>query len=255
MNKMFPYCRILYKLTDEPGWILGQMNGDKATVEGKCLAQKWYKYIIYDGSSCSWEIEDKYPVDIEPYDMHLRTNWLFSNELNKIFLPEENIPTPKSNAIFSDEFRIKFIFEQEDNDINDLVELLEEKIKYRRNVILDTYPEITFELNRITFSISVEYSTDIDERFESFIDKIRNDLFAYLIIDEYNYTKLLSWSDGINCRFKVQNYDEYNAVFEPIDAIINKDVLLNVLVKFKTDILNEHKKYIELVNTMNKKNI
>ena len=80
-------------------------------------------------------------------------------------------------------------------------------------------------------------------------------MFAYLIIDEYNYTKLLSWSDGINCRFKVQNYDEYNAVFEPIDAIINKDVLLNVLVKFKTDILNEHKKYIELVNTMNKKNI
>jgi len=252
MKKMYPYCEILFKITDEPGWILGKMNGGKAIVEEKCSTQKWFKYQVYDGCSCAWEISDKYPVEIDPYNMHLRSNWIFSNELNRIFLPEEIIPIPRSNAIISDDLHIKFNFNQEDNNINDLIDLHEDKIKYRGTQIINTYPEIAFELNRVSYRINAEYSTDIDNRLSSFINGLIYNKYSYFIIDEYNYTKFLAWCDGVNCRFKIQNYDEHNAVFEPIDVIIKKNVLINVLMKFKVDILNEHNKLIEIVKSVNR---
>ena len=58
--KYHPYCRVLYKTGNTPGWYVAYLNGTEQQVIEKCKKQPWTKYEIDFVNSRSKKEKEEY---------------------------------------------------------------------------------------------------------------------------------------------------------------------------------------------------
>lgn len=246
-TKMYPFCEILYKTDDCPGWLYGIMAGDKKTAEKKCK-KNFTSYKIFDGNNRAEEVKDLYPYKLNSATAHRTTDWIYDEETDRWFLPEETIPVPSSSSC-TDAKKIKFGFDLSggkwfnDNTLRDLLECYtEEKDIYCNDTVYIT-ASTTAKIDRKKIWISINYSDYVYENFIRFIEGVKADRYSYLIIDEYSFIKILSWPKGEKCRIKIQSYEKFiDLIHNMADFSIDKEVFITSISKFIEYLNNTYKK-------------
>ena len=243
-QKLYPYREVFYKTDDTPGWYIAVLAGDDQIVEAKCK-QLWTTYHILSGGEWASEVEDHYPYNPYACDAHMRTNWIYSKELNKWFMPDEIIPTPTSKCPNFIKFEISHTLDEEENTNDDLKNTLFDDLSLFGEEAVVITTNISFKAGNTEYSIQTLYAHYYDDSVSKFLNRIKKGEFSYFIIEEYWYTKLLVWTVGNQCRVKIQSYQDAEDS-EPLDFIIQKDVCIKIFSKFFDDIDKDYKKLEEM---------
>jgi len=245
-TKMHPFCEILYKTDDSPGWLYGIMAGDKKTVEKKCK-KNFFAYQIFDGNKTVEEVKDIYPCKPRSDMVHLTTDWIYNEELDRWFLPEETSTCPSSPC--TDAKKIKFGFDLSggkwfnSNTLSDLLEYYTEEKDICCNDTVYITASITVKIDRKKIWISINYSGYVYDDFCEFIEGIKADRYSYLIIEEYSFIKILSWPQGEKCRIKIQSYEKFiDLIYDMADFSIDKEVFISSISKFIEYLNNTYKR-------------
>ena len=103
MTDRQPHNLVFYKLDNSPGWLPADLFGDINTAKKSCEKYKklfnWYNYEIIPGTECEVKEPRFQKTELSPYCMHLTTNYIYSIDLKKWFIHEnEFIPLPKSEC-------------------------------------------------------------------------------------------------------------------------------------------------------------
>ncbi|MEI7475701.1 MAG: hypothetical protein WCK67_13080 [bacterium] len=220
MNNLNTYYRVLYKLDASVGWFYAEMSGDEKTCVQKCQKyldlKKWYDYKLY--GKCSGNASEFISYKPDAYITHMTTNLIYLPELKKWYEPNDVMPIPTNKCEISDEFSIDFYFDEVMND----GDFDEGEEPY---VTVDL--EIKSKMQSVKISVIWDWMvTDI----HNFIKKIEQDNYANILIEEWNYTKILVWTLDDKIRVIIQNYD--NLDIEIIfDALIDKQLFLSELMR------------------------
>jgi hypothetical protein len=226
----YQYFEVLYKTDDSPGWYIALLVGNSKEVEFKCQ-QLWKTYQILSGGEWMSKIEDNYPHNPYACDIHMRTNWIYSIELNKWFLPSEIIPTPTSKCKTYNKFNLIYSFDEDDNTIDDLQSSLFDVLFLHDEEAVEMICNLCFKAGSTEYSIRFLYAHYYGDRIISFLDSIENQEFSYFIIEEYWYVKILVWTIGDQCRIKIQSYQDAE-VSEPLDFTIDKQTCIDTFSNF-----------------------
>lgn len=245
-TKMYPFCQILYKTDDSPGWLYGIIAGDKNTAEQKCK-KNFTSYQIVGENKSTKEVKDHYPYKLNSADAHLTTDWIYNIETDRWFLPEETIPCPASPC--TDAKKIKIGFDLSDgkrSDDNSLRELLEyyteEKDIYCNDTVYITAC-ITIKVDKKKIWLCINYSGYVYENFINFIEGVKADKYSYLIIDEFNFIKIISWPQGEKCRIKIQSYEVFiDLIHDIADFSIDKEVFIRSISSLIEYLNNTYKR-------------
>ncbi len=237
-QKTYPYHEVFYKTDDTPGWFLALLVGNPKDVESKCQ-QLWKAYNIFPGGEWMSEIEDNYPYNPFAYDIHMRTNWIYSKELNKWFLPSEIIPTPTSKCKKYNKFEVVYTFDEDDNTVDDLQSSLFDGLHLHEGEAVEMVCNLCFKAGRNEYSIRFLYAHYYVDRIITFLDSIENNEFSYFIIEEYWYAKILVWTIGDQCRIKIQSYQDAE-VAEPLDFMTDKQTCIDTFSMFFEKLNNEY---------------
>ena len=250
MKDMYPYSKVFYKTDDSPGWNAAVLYGDEELAKQKA-SQLWKTFKIFSGSTYAWKQDDVYPAFLDPETMHMTSLWIYSNELQKYFFPDEEIPVPKSGCMAATTLKISFdMTEHEDNEVSDLTEFYLETLRYDKLDEVQIATDIIFETDTGVFKWCLRYSDAVYAQFKQFLSDIISKNFAHIIFEEYEYIKLLAWNTGSRIRIKIQDYDFHDVVKEPLEFEIEKDSLVLAIEKF----LAEMTKIYEPLNTAVREN-
>ena len=236
-TNMHPYCRVLYKTDDTPGWYVAYMDGNIQIVTSKC-EKLWSVFRVMDGGARVERVKDVYPADVLASDAHLLCGWTYSSELDKWFLSDEILPKPKSKCRTVRNFDIECDFDADLDEIEDKKQELFEDSWYDFKEI-DIAPDVTFSTNGCSHTFSFLYfKYGYKETFEELFKAIDENRFFCFFVDEYWYTQILVWTDDQTCRIIVQDYtsNEKRGVVEPVDFIINKKKAIETLKKWENDL-------------------
>ena len=211
---MYPFCKILYKTDDSP------------TVE---------------------EVKDIYPCKPRSDMVHLTTDWIYNEELDRWFLPEEAITCPSSPC--TDAKKIKFGFDLSggrwfnDNTLSDLLEYYTEEKDICYNDTVYITASVTVKIDRKKIWININYSNYVYDDFCEFIEGIKADRYSCLTIEEYSFIKILSWPQGEKCRIKIQSYEKFiDLIYDMADFSIDKEVFISSISKFIEYLNNTYKR-------------
>ena len=239
MHKMYPFSKVLYKDDNTPGWRIALIEGNKKYVEKICR-ELWKTYKIFSGNRFIFPLGLKYPVNPDPEEIHMVSDWVYSSELNKWFLPEETIPTPAKKCTHSNIFKLDA--ELDDlNDISWLKDIYLENIElFNRDAVKVTF-QVTVKAEKQQTAIHLQYSQYEYDLFKKFIEKVKANKFSYARIEEYSYIKILSWPVGNDCRVIFQDYSYHDYVREPISTVIDKNLFVKVFEKFLNQIDSQYR--------------
>ena len=236
MKDMYPYSKVFYKTDDTPGWNVAVLYGDKELARQKA-SNLWETFKIFSGSQYAWKQDDVYPAFLDPETTHMTSQWIYSNELQKYFFPDEEIPMPKSDCMTAKILKISVdMTEHDDNEVSDLTEFYLETLRYDRRDEVQIATDIIFETDTEYFKWCLRYSDAVYSQFKQFLSDIASKNFTHIIFEEYEYIKLLAWNTGSKIRIKIQDYDFHDEVKEPLEFEIEKDSLILAIEKFLAEI-------------------
>lgn len=245
-SEMYPYCEIAYKLDNSLGWNLAIMNGDKNEVNKKCQSQNWFKYEIFDGGKCTWQIADKLKYYMRPSDVHLLSDWVYWQELDKWFIYEDEIiPYPQKTGEETNDISFVYSLNDPDNYWNNPDDFDNVEEVY-------VHAEVNIKTSTQNANSVIEFPLVCDE-FEKFINNLKNNKFAVLHIIELSSDKYMAWEKDNKIRFMVHDYSDNEKEYIPIimDVLVDKDIFYNKFEDFysklKCDSNNLMQKVVEIV--------
>jgi len=237
-QKFYPYCKVLYKTEDTPGWYVAYMDGDVESVTKKC-EKIWKIFKVFEGGGHIERIKDEYPVVVYASDAHLLGGWTYSNELKKWFMSGETIPKPKSKCRIARKLNIENDFEADIDTIEDKKEALFEDCWYVYKDI-EIESDVTFVTNQgRSYTFTFQYfKFAYKDVFEDLFKAINENRYYRFYVEEYWYTQILVWSDDKNCRIIVQDYtsNECYGVVDTIDFIIDKKTAIAAFEKWLSEL-------------------
>lgn len=201
----YPVCRILYKTDNIPGWYMAEKSGSVEECQKICEEKKKsHTWIDYECRVDRWRYNE---IDIplrtynpEASDLHRRTLLIYNPDDKKYYYPDEIMPYPqKSLSRPANKFCIAAKTEPADDKDGLIESLLEEEDDFK-----DTAARLYFN-NKLGI---VVITKPVMEGIPAFLNKLNSSGYSNLIIEEYWYTKFLTWKKGGNVRFIIQNYNE-----------------------------------------------
>lgn len=229
---------VFYKTDNSPGWYIAKLTGDDSCLKEKC--KLWATYKIVSSTECHRDTADAFPVNPEPYMTHLTSNWIYSKELNKWFLPEEVIPTPESECEVSDEIDIEPFMREEEKDVSCVRELYLEDLQRRNHDMVTILAGLRVKSEISSIVTEFGYSSEISSHFKAFLQSVRDNRYSYLILDEFSRTKILAWPTLDKCRVVFQDYNHYERVAEPLDILVDSGKFISALSSFIEKMDNEY---------------
>lgn len=222
-----PYCEILYKTENLPGWKMGRIGLDKKDVIKYCEEKKsqgiWADYKIYmSGTICYHYPSEFTPHSLSAYDAHLTTDLIYNSYDEKWYRPEDTIPLPKTDAKLCKDFHLKIIPE----DLADWP--LWDKDDFEGVTAI-----VKFHPCRYKYKILVE-----DLNVARFLRRLKKYGYAELIVEEYTFCKFLAWKTNGNILFILQNYD-VDDVEEALNILVPEQEFYAEFIK-----LDESIKYL-----------
>lgn len=244
MTDRQPHNLVFYKLENSPGWLPADLFGDIDSAKRFCEKNKeisnWYAYEIFPDGEWKFNGVIFQETVLNPYDMHLTTNYIYSTDLKKWFIHEnEFIPLPKRNCEETDEFIIQTRFTHDFNNFEDITE---------GEFYLSPIVTVKFKSEKQTTSSLIDLYK-FKKLYCRFIFNVKRNNFSTLIIDEFSYHKFLVWNLGNKVRFIIQDYCGWGNVEILFDAIIDKDLFINTVENVARKIAKKDK---ILVNKMYK---
>ncbi len=237
-DTLYKYANIFYKKEDAPGWIPAIMAGDEKSVKAKAnelkIKNNWFDVQIFPGGARRMPVPDFENIELEPRETQLISNWVYSCELSKWFLDEDEIiPVPHSQCEVSNDLTVIYGFQEDMND--DLSDTTEE----------DLYPIIDVKIKTLNQLASGPIELHFPKGYiKKFIDKIKAGKYACIDLGDFASAKILIWTIGNKIRFKVQSYYEDYTVSEPMDVLVDRDAFISKLDKTIQGINNETKELL-----------
>lgn len=248
-SKMYPYCNVFYKTDDSIGWNFAIMNGDKNTVNNKCLQYNWFKFEIYDGCNDVFQIKDNLKYYESPKYVHLLSHWMYWQELDKWFIHEDEvIPYPTKKCEVTNEIDFTYLLNDPEEDLNNPDDFDKEEEIY-------VIAELFFKTNNQKAKTIAEITLLYDD-FEKFITNLKNKKFAVLHIEEFSADKYIAWEKDNKVRFMVHDYSGISKEYVPIelDALVDKDIFYSKFEHFYANLKADSEKLKqELIETVNNK--
>ncbi len=242
--KYHPYCRVLYKTDNTPGWYVAYLNGTEQQVIEKCKKQPWTKYEIDFVNSRSKKEKEEYRAVLTACYVRMLSGWMYSSELDKWFMGEK-IPNPQKPTYTAKKFEVKYVIDDESYDIAELKSsFMESKAYYCGNERVEICNTLTISTEKETYSLRFLYSDyECKKWFEDFLKDIEEDRFTYFSVEEYWYTDIVSWPEGEQCRIIVQDYTSHKAtgVVDRLNFLVDKNKALKVFSNFFTKLRTEYK--------------
>ena len=193
-----PYCEILYKTENLPGWKMGHIGLDKKDVIKYCEEKKsqgiWADYKIYmSGTICYHYPSEFTPHSLSAYYAHLTTALIYNTYDAKWYLPEDLMPLPETDAKLCKDFHLEIV----PQDVSD-GDSLSQKDDFE-----SVYADIKFLPCEYEFSIQ----TDILD-VKNFLKRLKKYGYAVLSVEEISFCKLLAWRKDGKILFILQSYDD-----------------------------------------------
>lgn len=236
-RELFPYCKVLYKKEDSPGWYVAYIDGTIEQATKKC-EKIWSIYKVFEGGKSVERTKDEYPVNVRADDAHLLSGWTYSAYLDKWFLFGEIVPKPKSKCRIARKFKIENNFEADIDDIEDKKESLFEDSFYDTNET-DIVSDVTFATNQACYTFDFQYiKSQYKETFDDLFKALDENHYYCFFVEEYWYTQILIWSDENNCRIIVQDYtsSEQRGVVDQLDFIIDKKTAIDTFKNWRKEL-------------------
>ena len=233
-SKMYPYSNVFYKTDAGIGWDMAIMDGDKDEVDKKCQSQNWSKYEIFSGGKCVWRLEDKLKYYKRPSDVHLLSDWIYWQELDKWFIYEnEIIPYPQKSCEETNDISFIYSFDDTGDNWNDAGDFDNVEEVY-------VSAEVDIKTNTQCVKSIIEMPL-VSKDFEKFINKLKNNNFAVLHIMEFSSHKYIAWEKDNKIRFMVHDYSDNEKEYIPIimDVLIDRENFYNKFEKFYSNLKTE----------------
>ena len=233
-SEMYPYCNIFYKTDDSIGWNMAIMDGDKNEVDQKCQSQNWVKYEIFNGGKCVWQIKDKLEYYERPDCVHLLSDWIYWQELDKWFIYEDEIiPYPHKSC--EETNNISFEYSFDDTDLNDI-----DPDDYDNEEEVYVSAEVCIKTNTQETRSLIEFPLVYNE-FEKFINNLKSNKFAVLHVIEFSNHKYMAWEKDNRIRFMIHDYSDDENEYIPIimDVLVDKDIFYSKFEDFYSHLKNE----------------
>lgn len=194
-----PYCEILYKTENLPGWKVGSIGLKKKDAVQFCEEQKqkglWADYKIYfSGTSSNRYSTEFTPHSFSAYDAHLTTDLIYNSCDEKWYRPKDTMPLPEIDAKLCKDFYLEIVPE----DVAENRSSLDDKDDFE-----SIYAYVKFLPCKYEFSIQ----TDILD-VKNFLKRLKKYGYAVLSVEEISFCKLLAWRKDGKILFILQSYDD-----------------------------------------------
>lgn len=225
-NKMFPYCRILYKTDNSAGWYMGTMGVDEDIAKEYCEKQKnkglWYDYKCYLAGKRVFQLDPNFSrCKPSAYDMHLLTDLIYNSYEDKWFYPDEIMPLPKTDAKLCKDFYLDIVPLDLTSDGCPL---------WDKNDFENVAASIRFLPCKYKFNIQVDL-LDVPD----FIKRLKKYGYAEMTVEEYTFCKLLAWKVEGNILFILQYYGE-DEVEECLKILVSEQEFYAEFIKLEESI-------------------
>ena len=239
MADYYEFSHVLYKNDDTPGWQLARISGTENAVEKKC--KKLFPFFVYFPVVGTEPVKDEYPVTLSPNYVFTFFDWTYSKELKKWFLPDEEIPFPKSKCEKADKFKINFSVPARKNKIDELIEQYNEWMEEDRTTMFSIDTEITLSTPDTSVKHGMFFSFHSLGKLEMFIGSTIKNGFGVYNADEDDLFKFLAWKKDENIiRFKIQDYSKDSKVTELMDVEIPLVSFIAMFESFFNKIVTKH---------------
>lgn len=244
-NTFYPYCEVAYKTDDSIGWNLAIFDGDEKFVTEKCKKSNWYDFVVLSVCTSRFKIKDNLNYYPEADNVHLFTNWIYWNDLDKWFIKQDEIiPYPLKICEVTNKIQFSYDFEECDNDADSFI----------KGEDLYVTAEVSFETKTQKVDALVQISK-LYEEFENFIDNLKNKKFAVCHIWEFSNFKLLAWEKDEKIRFVIQDYNPKDEQSKPeyipiaFAVLVDKNIFFEYFIPFYNSLKAKSE---ELLQEMNK---
>ena len=239
MADYYEFSHVLYKTDDTPGWQHARISGTENVVEKKC--KKLFPFFVYFPVLGTEPVEDEYPVKLSPNYVFTFFDWTYSKELKKWFLPEEEIPQPKSKCEKADEFKIEYSITTDKNSLEELIEQYDECMEEDRITMFSVDTDITISTPDSSVKHGMFFSYYTLGKLEMFFGSILKNGFGVYNADEDDLFKIIAWKKNNNTiRLKIQDYSKDDKVNELFDVEIPFIKFIAVFQSFLFNIEHEH---------------
>lgn len=244
----YDFYYVFIKTTDMPGWYIAMVAvGPGTTIERviKCRP-KWKETRTFCGTKIGKYYSPLFPINLNPFEMHKYSPWIYSLELKKYFLPEDIIPSPDSEAK-QKEFKYEILLKDKTDK---RLELFNNEIDFNYVSNIETGKNCFIYAAALCINNSVkikmEFCDCYFEMFSNMYYQLKNKKYAFIILSNWDYYKFLFWDNGDSIRFKIQDYNLKTQVEEPVDIEMPKDKFFKAFNEMLCELqknLDEFKKH------------
>ena len=236
------FSYIFYKTDDTPGWLVARFMGTDEEILAKIKKNDWKEYKIFSGGVINAEFTENFPDSVQhnldPETAFMISDWIYSKELDRWFLPDEQMPIPKDckeHTIHLFSYSVQY--DEDRND--DLDEISDEESELEGKKVFYSVAKITVN----DFSFEWEYTDSYFEKFSKSFNNLGKKEFSVISIDEYDYIKILVWPMGKEIRVIFQDYGYHDKVREVVSITMNSVSVISNFKGLLNDLQKKHDEY------------
>lgn len=179
----------------------------------------------------------------------LTSECVYSNELDRWFLPKEQITLPNyydkdCNERAVNTFSYSIQYDEDRNE--DLDELSDEGSEMEGKRIFYSIANVSIN----GFSFEWEYNDSYFEKFTDFFNNIDKKEFSVISIDEYDYLRILVWFMGRGIRVIFQDYSYHDKVREVVDIYMDSVSFISKFKRMLNSLQKKHDEYKQKFNRL-----
>ena len=244
MNKLqtITFSYIFYKTDDTPGWLVARFMGADEEILAKIKKHALKEYRIFFGgefnAEFSEDFSDSVKHNLDPETAFMISDWIYCNELDRWFLPNEQMPIPKDSkerTIHSFSYSVQYYEDRND----DLDEISDEESELEGKKVFYSVAKVTVN----DFSFEWEYTDSYFEKFSKSFNNLGKKEFSVISIDEYDYIKILVWPIGKEIRVIFQDYSYHDKVREVVSITMDSVSFISKFKGLLNDLQKKHDEY------------
>ena len=236
------FSYIFYKTDDTPGWLVARFMGADEEILAKIKKHALKEYRIFFGgefnAEFSEDFSDSVKHNLDPETAFMISDWIYCNELDRWFLPNEQMPIPKDSkerTIHSFSYSVQY--DEDRND--DLDEISDEESELEGKKVFYSVAKVTVN----DFSFEWEYTDSYFEKFSKSFNNLGKKEFSVISIDEYDYIKILVWPIGKEIRVIFQDYSYHDKVREVVSITMDSVSFISKFKGLLNDLQKKHDEY------------
>jgi len=236
------FSYIFYKTDDTPGWLVARFMGADEEILAKIKKHALKEYRIFFGgefnAEFSEDFSDSVKHNLDPETAFMISDWIYCNELDRWFLPNEQMPIPKDSKEHTIHlFSYSVQYDEDRND--DLDEISDEESELEGKKVFYSVAKVTVN----DFSFEWEYTDSYFEKFSKFFNNLGKKEFSVISIDEYDYIKILVWPIGKEIRVIFQDYSYHDNVREVVSIKMDSVSFISKFKGLLNDLQKKHDEY------------